>query len=108
MPRRLSVPRATAWLAAALLAACFTADQPTALLQPPNAARHDVTTSPGALVISQIYGAGGNSGSTLKNDFIELFNPGAAPVDVTGWSVQYASAAGTTWQVTPLNAAPVP
>jgi len=108
MPRRLSVSRTTAWLAAALLAACFTADQPTAILQPPNAARHDVTTSPGALVISQIYGAGGNSGSTLKNDFIELFNPGTTPVDVTGWSVQYASAAGTTWQVTALNAATIP
>jgi uncharacterized protein len=49
------------------------------------------------IVISQVYGGGGNSGATLKNDFIELFNRGAAAVDVTGWSVQYASATGTTW-----------
>ncbi len=59
-------------------------------------------------MISQIYGAGGNSGSTLTNDFIELFNPGTTPVDVTGWSVQYASAAGTSWQVTALPAKTIP
>jgi len=49
------------------------------------------------LVISQVYGGGGNSGAILKNDFIELYNRGAAPVDVTGWSVQYGSSGGTTW-----------
>jgi uncharacterized protein len=59
--------------------------------------------SSNGVVISQVYGGGGNSGSTFKNDFIELFNAGAATVDLTGWSVQYASAAGTSWQVTPLN-----
>ena len=69
----------------------------------PGSARHTVTNSAGALVISQIYGGGGNSGATLKNDFIEIFNPGTQPVVVTGWSVQYASAAGTTWQVTNLS-----
>ena len=56
-------------------------------------------TSPG-IVISQVYGGGGNAGATYKNDFVELFNRGAAPVNVTGWSVQYAASAGTTWQVT--------
>ncbi len=45
------------------------------------------------VVISQVYGGGGNSGATFKNDFIELFNRGSAPVDVAGWSVQYASSA---------------
>lgn len=45
-----------------------------------------------AIVISQVYGGGGNSGSTYKNDFIELYNRGNAPVDVTGWSVQYTGA----------------
>ena len=55
------------------------------------------------VVISQVYGGGGNSGATLKNDFIELFNRGASPVSLNGWSVQYASAAGTTWQVTNLT-----
>src|SRR5206468_5630952 len=46
-----------------------------------------------------------NSGATIKNDFIELFNRSGNPVDVSTWSVQYASATGTTWQVTPLAAA---
>src|ERR1041385_5509252 len=54
------------------------------------------------IVISPVYGGGGNSGATLKNDFIELFNLSASPVDVTGWSIQYGSATGTSWQVTPL------
>ena len=54
------------------------------------------------IVVSQIYGGGGNSGATLRNDFIELFNRGTSTIDVTGWSVQYASAAGTTWQKTDL------
>src|SRR5690349_7655166 len=54
-------------------------------------------------VISQVYGGGGNSGATFKNDFIELFNPTATPVGLTGSSVQYASASGSSWQVTPLS-----
>lgn len=54
------------------------------------------------VVISQAYGGGGNSGATLRNDFIELFNAGAAPVSLNGWSVQYASASGTSWAVTAL------
>ena len=62
-----------------------------------------VQGSAGTIVISQIYGGGGNSGATLQNDFIELFNTGLSPVDITGWSVQYASTAGSSWQVTPLT-----
>ena len=60
---------------------------------------------PGAdVVISQVYGGGGNTGAPFTNDFIELFNQGVTPVNLTGWSVQYQSAGGTgTWQVTPLT-----
>ena len=47
------------------------------------------------LVISQVYGGGGNSGATYTNDFIELFNDGGVAVDLSGLSVQYASAAGS-------------
>lgn len=45
------------------------------------------------LVISQLYAAGGNSGATYKNDFIEIFNRGTTNVDflVTNYSLQYAS-----------------
>ncbi len=47
------------------------------------------------VVISQLYGGGGNASAPFTNDFVELFNRSDAPVDVTGWSVQYASATGT-------------
>jgi uncharacterized protein len=55
------------------------------------------------VVISQVYGAGGNSGATFKNDFVELFNPSTNPADLSGWSVQYTSSTGSTWQVTALS-----
>jgi len=54
------------------------------------------------IVISEVYGGGGNSGATLKNDFIELYNRGTTSVDVSMWSVQYASSTGSSWQVTRL------
>lgn len=56
------------------------------------------------VVISQVYGGGGNAGAQYRNDFIELFNRGAAPVSLNGWSVQYASSTGSGWTVTPLPA----
>ena len=55
------------------------------------------------IVISQVYGGGGNSGATLKNDFIELFNRGDTAVNLNGMSVQYASSSGTTWSKTNLT-----
>src|SRR6476661_2917198 len=55
------------------------------------------------VVISQVYGGGGNAGATYRNDFIELYNATTSPVSLNGWSVQYASATGTSWQVTPLT-----
>ena len=55
------------------------------------------------VVISQVYGGGGNAGATFKNDFIELFNRGATTLNLTGWSVQYGSATGSTWSPTPLS-----
>ncbi|WP_230297784.1 ExeM/NucH family extracellular endonuclease [Actinomyces provencensis] len=50
-----------------------------------------------AVVINEVYGGGGNNGATYSNDFIELRNTSDAAVDLTGWSVQYASTAGTNW-----------
>lgn len=44
------------------------------------------------VIISQVYGSGGTSGATYKNDFVELYNPTSAPVDLSTWSVQYAAA----------------
>src|SRR2546426_5159778 len=40
--------------------------------------------SSAAVVISQIYGGGGNSGATLRNDFVELFNRSNVAVSVEG------------------------
>jgi len=77
----------------ALLAAAFTA--PLAL------------NASAAVVISQVYGGGGNSGATLKNDFIELFNNGSSDVNLAGWSVQYGPGtfgATSNWQATALPA----
>jgi uncharacterized protein len=48
------------------------------------------------VVISQIYGAGGNSGAVLDSDFVELFNLGSTSVSLNGWSIQYVSSAGTS------------
>ena len=61
------------------------------------------TASTGGVVISQVYGGGGNSGSVYKNDFIELFNSSASPISVDGWSVQYASSTGSSWTKTNLT-----
>ena len=49
------------------------------------------------IVISQVYSGGGNTSATYRNDFVELFNRGTTAVNLTGWSLQYASATGTSW-----------
>jgi 5'-nucleotidase len=56
-----------------------------------------------ALVISEVYGGGGNANATRTHDFIELYNPTNAAISVANWSVQYRSATGTTAQVTALS-----
>lgn len=58
------------------------------------------------VVINEVYGGGGNSGASLRNDFVELYNKGNTPVNLSGWSVQYNSAganATSTWSVTNLS-----
>ncbi|HWW62971.1 MAG TPA: DNA/RNA non-specific endonuclease, partial [Thermoanaerobaculia bacterium] len=55
------------------------------------------------LVISQIYGGGGNTSATYHNDYVELYNPTTGAIDTGGWTIQYASATGTTWQAQPLG-----
>jgi predicted extracellular nuclease len=64
------------------------------------------------VLISQVYGGGGNSGAPYKNDFVELFNRGTTPVSLSGLSVQYASATGTgnfgSNPITPLSGTLLP
>ncbi|MEV0790655.1 lamin tail domain-containing protein [Kribbella sp. NPDC050459] len=64
--------------------------------RPADAASTDV-------VVTEVYGGGGNSGAPYTNDFVELTNNSSAPVDVSGWSIQYASSTGSSWQVTKLT-----
>lgn len=55
------------------------------------------------VVISQVYGGGGNSGAPLNKDFIELYNPTGQEISLDGWKVEYASATGSTWAGTSLS-----
>jgi Lamin Tail Domain len=57
----------------------------------------------GSIVVGDIYASGGNSGAAYANDYVELFNRGAGAVAIDGWTVQYASAASATWQMTALS-----
>ncbi|MDV6374444.1 ExeM/NucH family extracellular endonuclease [Deinococcus arenicola] len=59
------------------------------------------------LVISQVYGGGGNGGATFKNDFVELFNAGKVAVNTAGKSVQYASSTGSFNYIFPLPSATI-
>jgi uncharacterized protein len=88
------IRRLVVLLALGVFVAALTAAQPLAIST--------------GVVVGQVYGGGGNTGATYTNDFIELFNRGSTAVDMTGWSVQYASAAGTSWQVTPLSGSIAP
>jgi len=49
------------------------------------------------VVISQVYGGGGNTGASFTHDYVELFNRGAAAVNLTGYTLRYASATGNSW-----------
>jgi Lamin Tail Domain len=61
-----------------------------------------------SLVVAELYASGGNSGATYANDYVELFNRGTSSVDLTGWTVQYASAASTSWSATALSGTVAP
>lgn len=93
MPARPSIRRSSVLVGLAVAATSLVAIPLTA------------TANPGGtgLVISEVYGGGGNGSATYTHDFIELYNPTDSAISVAGWSVQYRSAAGTTAQVTPLT-----
>src|SRR5436190_11404410 len=55
------------------------------------------------MVVSQLFAGGGNANAPYANDFVELFNRGGTAVDLSNWSIQYASSSGTAWQATALS-----
>src|SRR5215212_6260561 len=62
---------------------------PTATPSPTPLASPTPSPSPDSspkIVISQIYGGGGNSGAPFRNDFIEIFNDGSSAINLAGWS----------------------
>lgn len=69
----------------------FAADSPT-----------PVTTA-GHLVISEVYGGGGNAGAAYNRDFVELYNPTTSFVSLSNLVLMYGSSSGTTWIVVMLQ-----
>ena len=55
------------------------------------------------VTISEVFGGGGNSGAPVRSDYVELYNSSTSAIDLSGWSVQYWSASGTSAQRTPLS-----
>lgn len=58
------------------------------------------------LVISQVFGGGGNSGAAWNQDFVELFNASGAPVSLSGLSVQYAGQSAAFSSASDITALP--
>lgn len=73
------------------------------LLALPFAAAPASGSGAGSIVVGELYASGGNSGAAFANDYVELFNRGSGAVAVDGWTLQYASAASATWQMTALS-----
>ncbi|MGN7797852.1 ExeM/NucH family extracellular endonuclease [Leifsonia sp. 22587] len=48
------------------------------------------------VVINEAYLSGGSAGAAYTNKFVELYNPGASAVSLSGWSLQYRPATGTS------------
>jgi len=67
-----------------------------------------VAPATGQVRISQIYGAGGNTGALRNSDYVELFNAGATPASIAGFSIQYASSTGSNWSRANISSGNIP
>ncbi len=47
--------------------------------------------STSTVVISEVFGGGGTLGGTFDTDYVELYNRGATPVDLSTYSLQYSA-----------------
>ncbi len=88
-PRLLSLRAAGALSFLAFVAGCGQAKESEEIAQTSQA------LGSADLVISQVYGGGGNSGAKWKQDFVELFNRGTTAVSLNGLSIQYAGGNST-------------
>ena len=98
-------PAALASLAVAALSASLILGCAGGPVAPPLAEATGAIAVNPSVVVSQVYGGGGNASAPFLNDFVELLNRASSPVPVDGWSIQYASASGTglfSANVTPL------
>ncbi|MFN8623439.1 MAG: lamin tail domain-containing protein [Chloroflexota bacterium] len=59
----------------------------------------------GDLVISEVFGGGGGTNAPYNQDFVELHNRTGSAISLAGYSVQYASAIGSSWTVVNLTGA---
>ncbi|MFZ4456975.1 MAG: C10 family peptidase [Bacteroidales bacterium] len=48
------------------------------------------------VLITQVYGGGGNSGANYKSDFIELLNTTSSDVNIGGWCAYYIAATSSS------------
>ncbi|MEO6290535.1 MAG: lamin tail domain-containing protein [Ginsengibacter sp.] len=55
------------------------------------------------VVISEVYGGGGDINATYKNDYIQLFNLSSTPVALDQYSIQVAQAGDKDWKVINLT-----
>jgi hypothetical protein len=60
------------------------------------------------LVISQIYLGTGAGSFEPQNEYVELFNPGTASINLTSFSLQYSPEGVTPWQAFPLSGSIAP
>jgi len=63
----------------------------------------DFIVKQSAVSISQIYGAGGNTGATYNRDYVEIYNSSTLMINLSGWSVQYASPTSPSWSIVRLG-----
>ncbi|MGZ3419919.1 MAG: lamin tail domain-containing protein [Polyangiales bacterium] len=89
-------------LACLVLSACSGAEQHDEQL---GQAEEPLSTG---VVISQVYGGGGNGTALYTSDYVELFNRGGSTVSLSGWSVQYAASLGSSWSAFALPAKSIP
>ncbi|MDO5670572.1 MAG: lamin tail domain-containing protein [Corynebacterium sp.] len=60
------------------------------------------------VVINEVYGGGGNSGSHFTHDFVELYNPTDSDIDLSGWQIDQMSTAGNTGTLHTIDAGIIP